>query len=258
MNNGKFAVQLYTLRHALTEDFAGTLREVKKMGWKAVQIDGLRGHSAEEVKDALRETNLKVAGMHISPQRMVNDLDAVVYEGLLFGTKTMFCHYLEPERQNESGYREIKSQLLGVADKLAKLGWRVGYHNHEFEFQSQVDGLVAHDYLMAPENNRCLYPEIDAYWVKYAGFDPLSCIEKYPYRIPILHLKDIYADPALGYPESLAEIGRGSIDFLPILQWGERYGVEYYAVEQDICPGNPLDSLAISLENLQRLAQKCA
>ncbi|PXW43227.1 hypothetical protein DET57_112101 [Klebsiella oxytoca] len=98
----------------------------------------------------------------------------------------------------------------------------------------------------------------DTYWVKYAGFDPLSCIEKHPYRIPILHLKDIFADPALGYPESLAEIGRGSIDFLPILQWSERYGVEYYAVEQDICPGNPLDSLAISLDNLQRLTQKCA
>ncbi|CAM3280231.1 hypothetical protein SB6411_00161 [Klebsiella spallanzanii] len=111
---------------------------------------------------------------------------------------------------------------------------------------------------MAPENNRCLYPEIDTYWVKYAGFDPLNCIEKYPYRIPVLHLKDIYDNPALGYPESLAEIGRGSIDFLPILQWGERYGVQYYAVEQDICPGNPLDSLAISLENLLRLAEKCA
>lgn len=143
MNSGKFAVQLYTLRHALTEDFAGTLREVKKMGWQAVQIDGLRGHSAEAVSAALHETGLKVAGMHISPQRMVNDLDAVVYEGLLFGTKTMFCHYLEPERQNEAGYREIKSQLLAVADKLAPLGWRVGYHNNEFEFQSQVDGIIA-------------------------------------------------------------------------------------------------------------------
>ncbi|CAM3280261.1 hypothetical protein SB6411_00160 [Klebsiella spallanzanii] len=90
MNSGKFAVQLYTLRHALTEDFAGTLREVKKMGWQAVQIDGLRGHSAEEVSAALHETGLKVAGMHISPQRMVNDLDAVFMRGCCSARRPCF------------------------------------------------------------------------------------------------------------------------------------------------------------------------
>ena len=37
----KLAAQLYTLRNELKQDFPGVLRELKKMGWAAVQIDGL-------------------------------------------------------------------------------------------------------------------------------------------------------------------------------------------------------------------------
>ena len=42
----KFAAQLYSLRKDLTVDFVKVLRELKKQGWEAVQMDGLRGHSA--------------------------------------------------------------------------------------------------------------------------------------------------------------------------------------------------------------------
>jgi hypothetical protein len=31
---------------------------------------------------------------------------------------------------------------------------------------------------------------------------------------------------------------------------------EWYVVEQDVCPGNPLDSLKISLDNLNKLADR--
>ncbi|WP_028777957.1 sugar phosphate isomerase/epimerase family protein [Shimazuella kribbensis] len=252
----KFAAQLYTLRKQLTHDFAGTLRELKKMGWQAVQIDGLRGHSAEEIAEALRETGLKVAGMHISLDRMVHDLDAVIHEGYLFQTKDIFCHYLDEEMQNESGYRKAKRILLDTATKLNEIGYRVGYHNHEFEFQSTVDEQLALDYLTMPSGNRFIYPEIDTYWVRYADVDPLTYLSKFPFRCPIIHLKDMKSNPTLRYPESLTEIGNGTIDFLSILRWGEQNGVEYYAVEQDICERDPLESLSISLEYLLKLSEE--
>ncbi|MFJ5625053.1 sugar phosphate isomerase/epimerase family protein [Peribacillus loiseleuriae] len=252
----KFAAQLYTLRKELTNNFPGTLRELKKMGWEAVQMDGLRGYSAEEIAETLKETGLKTAGMHISLDRMKNDTDSVIHECYLFGTKDIFCHYLDEEKQNVEGYREAKRILLETAKQLNGIGFRVGYHNHEFELLSEVNGQNALDYLLTPVGNMFIYPEIDTYWAKYAGVDPLTYISKFPFRMPIIHLKDMKAEESLKYPESLAEIGNGCIDFLPILQWGEKNGVEYYAVEQDVCEGNPLDSLNTSLENLMKMSEK--
>jgi sugar phosphate isomerase/epimerase len=65
--------------------------------------------------------------------------------------------------------------------------------------------------------------------------------------MPIIHLKDMAADGSFG------AIGTGSIDFVPILRWGEANGIEWYAVEQDICPGDPLDALNTSLTNLRAM-----
>jgi sugar phosphate isomerase/epimerase len=248
----KFAAQLYTLRNEISKDFPGVLRELKKMGWEAVQIDGLYDYSPEEIAEVLKETGLKTAGMHISLDRMNDELESVLKEADLFGTTDFFCHYLEEGMQNFEGYLKAKHDLLEVAKKVTPKGYRVGYHNHDFEFKTKIDGKFALDYILEEKEGLSLYPEVDTYWVKMAGIDPLSYIEKFPNRIPILHLKDMTNDDR----KYFAEVGTGSIDFEPILAWGEHNGVEFYAVEQDFCPGNPLDSLELSLTNLKKMSEK--
>ncbi|MFS0862156.1 sugar phosphate isomerase/epimerase family protein [Fredinandcohnia sp. 179-A 10B2 NHS] len=246
----KFAAQLYTLRNEISKDFPGVLRELKKMGWQSVQIDGLYDYSVEEITEVLKETGLKVAGMHISLDRMNHELEKVLLEADLFGTTDFFCHYLEDDMQNLEGYLKAKQDLLEVSKKAK--GYRVGYHNHDFEFKTQIGGKFALEYILEEQDGLSIYPEIDTYWVKYAGIDPLTFIKKYPNRIPVLHLKDMTNDEQ----KYFAEIGTGAIDFGPILEWGEKNGVEYYCVEQDFCPGNPLDSLELSLSNLIKISEK--
>lgn len=246
----KFAAQLYTLRNEISKDFPGVLRELKKMGWEAVQIDGLYDYSPEEIADVLKETGLKTAGMHISLDRMNDELENVLKEADLFGTTDFFCHYLEEDMQNLEGYLKAKHDLIEVSKKAK--GYRVGYHNHDFEFKTKIDGKYALDYIAEEQDGISIYPEVDTYWVKKAGIDPLRFIKKFPNRIPILHLKDMTNDDR----EYFAEIGTGSIDFEPILEWGEQNGVEYYCVEQDFCPGSPLDSLDLSLTNLIKISEK--
>lgn len=249
----KFAAQLYTLRNELAEDFPGTLRELKKMGWEAIQIDGLFDYTPEEIASVLKETGLKTAGMHISLDRINHDLEMVLKEADLFETKNFYCHYLEDDLQNEKGYRQVKNDLIEAQKKIASKGYKVGYHHHDFEFQTIVDGQVALDYLFSPDREgNMIIPEIDTYWVKKAGRDPLSYIKSLKSTIPILHLKDMTNDAE----QTFAEIGEGSIDFLSILRWGEVNNVEYYAIEQDYCLGSPLDSLALSLSNLINITEK--
>lgn len=248
----KFAAQLFTLRNELEQDFPGTLRALKKMGWPAVQISGLRNHTKEQIAAALQETGLKTAGMHVPLDRLRDDLPEVLDEARLFGTRDLICPYLADDLRNEAGYRAVRSELNAIAKKLADKGYRMSYHNHDFELKVQVDGTTALAYMLEPSDSNAVLAEVDVYWVKKAGLDPLTFIQPYANRMPIIHLKDMSNDERQFY----AEIGTGTIDFTPILGWGEHNGIEWYAVEQDECPGNPMDSLQLSLNNLNRLVDE--
>ena len=120
------------------------------------------------------------------------------------------------------------------------------------------DLYMQSDYIVKPEGNLFLYPEIDTYWAKVGGADPFEYMKKFSGRIPMIHFKDMKSDLSLSYPESLAEIGTGCIDFLPFLKWGEKNGIESYIVEQDVSAlsGGMLESMAVSLENLIKLSEQ--
>lgn len=242
----KLAAQLYTLRNEVKKDFPAVLRQLSEMGWAAVQIDGLHGYDAREIAAVMKELGLRTAGMHVGLERMKHDLEAVLAEAELFGTKDFICHSLPEGLQTVEGYTSVKQDLLEVAAKVKGTGYRAGYHNHDFEFYTLVGNKLALEYLLDDPN---LYAEIDTYWVRKAGYDPLAFMRQYAYRMPIMHLKDMTADSR----QTFAEIGSGVIEFAPIVQWGLQSGVEWFAVEQDYCPGSPFDSLAMSLEHLLQL-----
>ena len=69
-------------------------------------------------------------------------------------------------------------------------------------------------------------------------------------RMPVVHLKDmVIADGA----QAMAEVGEGNLNWPEILKACAESGVEWYAIEQDVCPGDPFDSLRISYENLSQM-----
>lgn len=49
------------------------------------------------------------------------------------------------------------------------------------------------------------------------------------------------------------EVGNGSIDFKRIFAEAETAGMQYYFVEQDQTPGNPIDSITTSFGNLKKI-----
>jgi sugar phosphate isomerase/epimerase len=247
--NNKFAAQLYTLREELKRGIAPVFKELRTMGWAGVQISSLpSGYDPEEVAAALKENELGTAGMHIPLNRLEEDLEGVLKEADLFHTKDIVCPFLPDELRNVEGYKLVKERLNRIANKAS--GYRISYHNHSFEFGTTIDGKSALEYLLDPTADNRILAEVDVYWVKKGGADPFTFIQPYKNRMPIIHLKDMTDDER----QTFAEIGTGTIDFVPILKWCEKSGVEWYAVEQDVCPGDPMNSLKTSLENLNKLA----
>ncbi|TDF98680.1 sugar phosphate isomerase/epimerase family protein [Paenibacillus piri] len=247
----KFAAQLSTVRDLCRDDFPQILKELKRMGWAGAQISGLLGYEAREIASVMQEIGLKAAGIHVPLNRLQDELDIVIEEAELFDTKDIVLKVIGKELRTEEGYRSVRRFLNEVARKLAPQGFRISYHNHAFELESEVEGKLALEYMLEPAPDNLVLAEIDIYWVKKGNRDPLLFLEPYINRMPIIHLKDMTTDER----QTFAEIGTGSIDFAPILDWCEASGVEWYAVEQDVCPGNPMDSLQISLNNLMKLAE---
>lgn len=91
--------------------------------------------------------------------------------------------------------------------------------------------------------------ELDTYWVKRGGEDPVEYIRKLENRLPLLHIKDMES----GEEQFFAEIGDGILDFPAIAQAAEASGTKWLVVEQDLCRRPPFESLAISYRNLKQM-----
>lgn len=46
------AVQVYSVREEAERDFAGTMKKLGEMGYDGVELAGLYGKSAEEIRDS--------------------------------------------------------------------------------------------------------------------------------------------------------------------------------------------------------------
>lgn len=253
----KIALQMYSVRKDFEKDCEGTIKKIKELGFNAVQVDGMRGHDAKLVAELLKKYELKVVGLHIKHDRFFNDLDGIVEEAYLFGCKTIYDKYIDDEEQNKEGYIKTKEVLLDAVRKLSPLGFRIGLHNPEYDFNNKIDGRAVMDYITDPVDGLCIYAEADTYWLTVAGKDPVDYIKRYSGRTPIIHMKDIDTSiDLMDMDNNLREVGEGDVDFESIIRWGEENGVEYYCIEQDSSKIGMFESLKIGLENLNRIIDK--
>jgi sugar phosphate isomerase/epimerase len=243
------ALQLYTVRDYLAKDYVGTLRKAREIGYDLVQLTGTLPFGAAQMAGILSDVGLGVAGIHVGGARLQEDLEQWMDYARSVGTRDLVWPFVPAEQR---GTREDWLRLAAVMDELgarcAEEGLRLSYHNHSFEFQRFGD-TCALDLLFSNTSPDRLYAELDTYWVKHGGEDPVAYIRKYAGRMPLLHVKDMADDDA----RSFAEIGRGTLDWPAIHRAADGGGVECYCVEQDTCAGDPLESARVSLEFLHAL-----
>ena len=102
--------------------------------------------------------------------------------------------------------------------------------------------------ILAEDSDPALLMELDTYWVAHGGGDPCEWIRRLAGRVPFIHVKDMVID-AEG-KQAFAEVGQGNLNWPGIVDAARAAGTRWYIVEQDRCPGPPVESLKISLENL--------
>lgn len=245
------ALQMYTLRDIIADDTVGIIKQVADMGYEGVELAGFGSLTAEDFKAALDANGLKAISSHAPLDRLENDFDGVVNEARLFGYSLVGVAYIgEDLRTTKENWISTAKRLEAIGKRLRdEAGLQLFYHNHAFEFDEKFDGEAGLDILYANSDAEFLQAELDTYWIQKGGENPTAYLKKYAGRTPILHIKDMT-------PEGdFAEVGTGILDWPSIFAAAEAGGVTAYIVEQDICPGNPLDSIKISIDNLKKMGK---
>ncbi len=247
----KIGMQLYTLRDLLKSpaDIAKTFAELHKIGYRAVQVSGVKGIAPEELKKLADDNELKIVATHISYDRLTSELEKVIEEHKLWNCEQIAVPSI-PEKYRSSGasgYISFAKEMSELGERLLSEGITLSYHNHAFEFQ-KFDGKTGFELIYENSDPKFFQAELDTYWVQYGGGDVRFWCEKLSDRLPLLHVKDY---GIVDNTPTYMEVGRGNLNWPGIFEICEKAGVNWYLVEQDVCPGNPLDSAKISYENLR-------
>ncbi|BBH20299.1 sugar phosphate isomerase [Paenibacillus baekrokdamisoli] len=240
------ALQPFTIREEMSQDYVGSLEKVAAIGYTGIEL-GLppEGMTVAEQKELLTRLGLQVIGTHCSLEQLTNDLDSITdYLHEVGGKYVALSHHFD----SREAVLEAAQAFNRIGENCAKQGVTFLYHNHNWEF-TQFDGEYALDILLRETDPSFVKMELDTYWVKRAGLDPAAYLRKLQDRCPLLHIKDM--EP--GEEQFFAEVGEGILNFADIFQAAEKVGTEWLVVEQDQSRRSPLESIAISYNNLKKM-----
>lgn len=261
----QIGLQLYTVRDAMAKDPIAALAKVAKLGFTSVEgatYTGSQlfyGMNAKGFLSVLNQEGLIMPSAHYrlgeelvngesQKGTILNDWKKAVDDAAAVGVKYMVCAYLsQSERGDLDHYKNIANMLDVAGDTCKSAGIQLCYHNHDFEFVQQ-DGKYPYEILLTNTDPNLVKMEMDLYWTTKAGQDPIALFNKYPGRFPLLHVKDMDKTPE----KKFTEVGNGVIDFKKILAQSKKAGMKYFFVEQDVCPGDPFDSIAQSIGYIKK------
>jgi sugar phosphate isomerase/epimerase len=254
-------LQLYTVRDFMEKDPLGTLAKVAQIGYNSVEnatytgTEKFYGMDAVTYKKVLINNGLVSLSGHyrlgeemnkgaIINGTILHDWQKAIDDASAVGLKYMVCAYLsDQERGTLDHYKQLADIFNKAAEACNKSGIQFCYHNHNFEFEVQ-NGVFPYDILLDRTDKDLVKMEMDLYWIKKAGQDPLALFQKHPGRFPLWHVKDMSKEA----DQSFAEVGNGIIDFKTIFKHKDEAGMKYFFVEQDKCPGSPFDSISQSIK----------
>ena len=150
--------------------------------------------------------------------------------------------------------KKFISDFNHAAEGYAKHGFKLTYHNHNFEFL-RIDGTkTLMDYLYEGFDKDTVSFVLDTCWV-HAGCASLDeWMDKLAGRIDILHLKDVMLRYDAGHLfGTMTEVGNGFVDWKKVIEKAEKIGVKHYIVEQDanFADGNAFHSIKTSADYLK-------
>lgn len=237
-----YSLQLYTLRNALQDNLPGTIKKVAEIGFTQVEPYNFVA-TAKELGAALKENGLTAPSGHAP--LLSQDQGEIFTAANELGITTVIDPFIPADRwQSAKDIQETATQLNAAAKKGAEYGIRVGYHNHQWELESTIEGRTALEYF-ADLLDPGVILEVDTYWVAVGGKDPVDILTRLGDRVKLIHIKD---GPLTTDPKAQQPAGQGKLAIVDVIAAAK--SMEVGVVEFDDYAGDIFEGINESLSFL--------
>ncbi len=239
------ALQLYTVREALAQDWIGTLEQIAEAGYLGVETAGFGyAPSIEAVVAKFDELGLAVVGAH-APLPLGESAESAIEMMAALDCKRIVCGGTGHDKFGTLADVRERAATFNAANAIARAnGLQFGLHNHWWEF-NKIGDRFAQDILLDMLDED-IFLEVDIYWVQTAGVDVIDYLKQMGSRAPLLHIKD---GPCTLAGDMVA-VGAGSMDIAGCIAAGE--SADWLIVELDRCATDMLDAVRDSADYLMR------
>jgi sugar phosphate isomerase/epimerase len=217
----------------LKVDWEDVLKKTVEFGFTEIETGSYLGDSAQVFLEYCRKIGITPFAGGISLSDNTDDLNNMLDK--LVELRMTYAVVYWPWLAGGPFKLEDCKQSCYLLNKMGEASRRKGltlcWHNHNLEFTAMEEGLPF-DYLMNNTDKNLVKCEMDIYWVKKGGGDPLAMLKKYRDRYAILHVKDMANDTE----QSFECPGSGIIDFPAIFTEALNQGIQHYIVERDNAP----------------------
>jgi sugar phosphate isomerase/epimerase len=244
---------LYSIRDSIIKNVPAAIAKVGKMGYKFVEPAGyadgkLYGMEPAAFKALCLSNGLTILSSHVGQElpdsaEMTKTMawwDVCIDAHVAAGAKFLVQPFM-----GDAAYRNLDTLKLYcnyfniIGEKCKAKGIRFGYHNHDKEFSTKLDGQTIYDFMLTNTDPLKVMFEMDLYWTVMGKANPVDYFNKYPGRFELWHIKD------------KKEIGADAfMDFAAIWAAAPKSGMQYGVVEVEEYNFDQFTSCKMSIDFL--------
>lgn len=263
VNAQKIGMQMGSLRELSRKDPALAYAKMKELGVREAEGGIRRGMDPVAYKKQLKQYKIKIIATGAGFDRLQNkdSLQVVIDNAKAIGAKYIICYWIPHDGDNFT----FENMKLGVevfnsAGKIiSENGLTLCYHPHGYEFRPYDGEGTMFNYLMDNTNPAYVSFQMDVFWIKNPGQDPVALLKQYPDRWKMLHLKD----RRIGTPNNLngrqdvetnVVLGTGDVGIEAVVKTAMELGIKHYFIEDE--SSRALEQVPKGVEYLRSIGLK--
>ena len=205
-------MQLYCVNKLLEKDFEAGMRLAARAGFDGLEVYHLyEGIKAIEYRKAINAAGAVCCGTHNNLTRLRTSLDEVMEYNYALGSDTVISHWLNPdERDSLDKMLAFCEYLNEMGVILRRNGFKLLYHNHDFEFGGSFNGKTLMEIILENTDPLLVGIQLHVAQLPPFGIDPVEYIYKLGQRLKNLHvdLVDFSGKPAVELCEKAMAAGK--------------------------------------------------
>ena len=231
-------LQLYTFRNEFKKDVPGTLEKIHAMGIREIEGGGSYNLSMEVYQQLLEKNKLTMVSIGADYKELGTNVKDVVKQAKAFGAKYVMCAWVPHNGKFTLEDADKAIAVFNTAGKtLKENGLMFCYHAHGYEFVP-YEKETLFDYMAKKMDPAYANFEMDVFWIKHPGQDPVVLLKKYPGRFILMHLKDRKVGTPNGMEgqasdETNVVLGTGDVGIAAIMKVAKKYGVQHFFIEDE-------------------------